>query len=157
MNPPPLLPLIQFTARTTALNELPRAAPGAKLSICYFTEGQFAGDRLRGEVLPGGGDWAVFRSESELEIDVRALLRETSGALIYLRYWGVWVAPSGFFTRLFDPDGLDGYDPSGHYFRVTARFETAASNFLWLNNLLAVGVGRITPDRAVYYDFFQVG
>jgi hypothetical protein len=32
-------------------------------------------------------------------------------------------------------------DPSNYYFRIARRFETAASQYGWMNNILAVGIG----------------
>ncbi len=37
--------------------------------------GSFEGPRLRGEVLAGGGDWALFRSDGAMTLDVRLTLR----------------------------------------------------------------------------------
>ena len=33
--------------------------------------GRFEGPRLRGEVVPGGGDWALFRADGAMSLDVR--------------------------------------------------------------------------------------
>ena len=46
--------------------------------------GRFEGPRLRGSVLPGGGDWALMRSDGVLLLDVRLILRTDEGAPVYL-------------------------------------------------------------------------
>ena len=47
--------------------------------------GSFEGPRLRGEVLPDGGDWLLTRRDGVLEQDVRTTLRTDDGAFIYVR------------------------------------------------------------------------
>ena len=51
--------------------------------------GSFEGPRLRGEVLPDGGDWLLMRPDGVLEQDVRITLRTDDGAFIYVRYAGM--------------------------------------------------------------------
>jgi hypothetical protein len=46
--------------------------------------GSFDGPRLRGEVLPGGGDWALFRPDGAMALDVRLALRTHDGALVHV-------------------------------------------------------------------------
>ncbi len=41
-------------------------------------------------------------------------------------------------------------DPDDYYFRTTPMFETSAEQYLWLNKIVAVGVGRLTPDGVAY-------
>src|SRR5437867_12237165 len=41
--------------------------------------GRFEGPRLRGEVVPGGGDWALFRADGAMSLDVRLTLRTHDG------------------------------------------------------------------------------
>jgi len=36
------------------------------------------------------------------------------------------------------------------YFRIAPRFETAAPGYLWLNRLLAVGIGERLPQGPRY-------
>ena len=38
-----------------------------------------------------------------------------------------------------------GVDPDSYYFRTAVTFETGAPDYLWLNKLLAIGVGEPTP------------
>ena len=55
--------------------------------------GSFEGPRLRGEVLPDGGDWLLMRPDGVLEQDVRITLKTDNGASIYVRYAGVRHGP----------------------------------------------------------------
>jgi hypothetical protein len=62
--------------------------------------GSFEGPRLRGEVLPDGGDWLLLRPDGVLEQDVRATLRTGGGAFIYVRYSGMRHGPPAVMARL---------------------------------------------------------
>ena len=100
--------------------------------IVYVTGGEFEGPKLRGEVLPGGGDWALIRPDGVGAVDVRAMLRTDDGHLIYVSYHGVFHG------------GADGYS------RTTPYYETASEKYDWLNRIVAVGVGTGAPPRVSY-------
>lgn len=152
---PRLVPLMAFEARVRDEIAIPRGARGEKLSICHFSGGRFRGARLRGRVLPGGGDWAWCRSPDDIEIDVRAVLKTDDGALIHLRYSGMWWAAKGLIPKAIAPGGERSFRAEDHYLRVVARFETAASKYRWLNRIIAVGLGsRIAGG--IRYDFFEL-
>ena len=152
---PELKHLMHFSAVVADEIPVPRQPAGAKLSICYFQGGAFEGDRLRGRLLPGGGDWAVYRHDDCLDIDVRGVLQTEDGAVIYLRYDGMWSTPKGVLQQVLQKDGHTRYTPEDNYLRVFARFETADARYAWLNTMLALGVGARTPD-GVAYEFYQV-
>ena len=42
---------------------------------------------------------------------------------------------------------------SKYYLRTAPFFETAAPNYAWLNNIVAIGVGERTPSGATYKVF----
>lgn len=152
---PRFAPLMTFEARVRPELAIPRAAKDSKLSICYFSGGRFKGARLRGEVLPGGGDWAFCRHPDSIDIDVRAVLRTEDQALIYLTYSGMWRAASGLIRKAIARGGERSFRPEDHYLRVMARFETAARRYRWLNDVLAVGIGsRIRTG--IRYQFFEL-
>jgi hypothetical protein len=110
--------------------------------------GSFEGPRLRGEILPEGGDWAIVRQDGVLELDVRITLRTDDGALIYVRYPGLRRAAPEVLLRLARGEAVD---PNEYYFRTTPLFETSASRYAWLNSIIAVAVGeRRPPDRVAY-------
>jgi len=96
--------------------------------------GGFEGDRLRGKVLPGGGDWVLKRPDGVLELDLRITLETDDGALIHMTFEGI----------------KDDAGPEGPYFRTLPRFETAEAKYSYLNRLLAVGTGEIGPDGPVH-------
>ena len=116
------------------------ATPHGNRRIYYVTGGAFEGPKLRGEVLPGGGDWLLLRPDGAGELDVRATLRTDDGHLIYTYYRGILRGQAG------TPD---------YYFRTTPFYETASEKYGWLNRIVAVGVGRVEPNR-VSYDVFEI-
>merc|ERR1712070_1209295 len=107
-----------------------------------ITGGSFSGPRIRGEVLPIGGDWAQLNDNGTTSVDVRATLRTHDGALILMTYGGRG-----------DATGADK--------RITTQplFETSDERYMWLNSVVAIGVGRgvtwATAGKA-NYDIFQV-
>jgi hypothetical protein len=56
--------------------------------------GSFEGPRLRGEVLPDGGDRLLIRPDGVLEQEVRITLKTDDDAFIYVRYVGIRRGPS---------------------------------------------------------------
>jgi hypothetical protein len=65
--------------------------------------GSFEGPRLRGEVLAGGGDWALFRPDGAMMLDVRLTLRTHDAALVHMTYGGRWITPAELRADMGDP------------------------------------------------------
>jgi Protein of unknown function (DUF3237) len=65
--------------------------------------GSFEGQRRRGEVLAGGGDWALVRSGGATARDVRLTLRTDDGAVVHMTYGGHWITPSELRADMADP------------------------------------------------------
>jgi Protein of unknown function (DUF3237) len=47
-------------------------------------------------------------------------------------------------------------DPGDYYFRVAPLFETSATHYAWLNNVVAIGIGHRRADGRVVYSIFEV-
>jgi hypothetical protein len=127
MNSRPLMLLRLTTSPTEEVG----ATPHGTLSIFPVTGGSFEGERLRGKVLAGGGDWVTGKADETLELDLRVTLETNDGALIYMTFTGL-------------------RDDAHQYFRTLPRFETAASKYAFLNRLLAVGIGEIRTEGPVH-------
>jgi hypothetical protein len=123
------------------------ATPHGNRQIFYVKGGTFEGPKLKGEVLPGGGDWFMFRPDGAGELDVRATVRTDDGHLIYTYYRGILDAPPGVLQRIAAGEPVD---PSEYYFRTAPCFETASEKYGWLNRIVAVGVGRVKPNWVGY-------
>src|SRR5271163_4478847 len=79
------------------------AGPLGRRILFGAAGGSFEGPRLHGEVLAGGGDWALFRSDGAMALDVRLTLRTHDDALVYMTYAGRWVFPPDLRADLADP------------------------------------------------------
>jgi len=147
--------------RETAMNSQPlmtvriTAAPPQKLgtvphgirSIVPVTGGGFEGPRLRGKVLPGGGDWLLVRSDGVLELDLRITLETDDQALIYMTFQGLRHGPPDVIAALGRGEVVD---PARYYFRTMPRFETSTETYAYLNRVITVGVGEARPDGAIH-------
>lgn len=122
---------------------------GARV-IAPIPSGSFVGPRLRGRVLPGGGDWTLLRSDGVLELDLRLTLETDDGALIHLTSFGLRYGPPEVLAALARGDVVE---PSAYYFRTTPRFETAHPKYSFLNRLLAVATGNRRPEGPIYTIF----
>jgi len=112
--------------------------------------GSFEGPRLRGEVLPGGGDWALFRPDGAMTLDVRLTLRTHDNALVHMTYGGRWITPPALRAEMADPVKRLQIDPNGYYFRTNPLFETGARSYAWLNDIVCVGQGYLIEGGIAY-------
>src|SRR5262245_43676201 len=126
-------PLMTLRLNTAPIQDI-GATPHGKRVTYPITGGSFEGERLRGNVLPGGDDWTVKRSDGVLELDLRVTLETDDGALIHMTFEGI----------------RDDGAPVAPYFRTVPRFETAEPKYSFLNRLLAVGIGEIHADGPVH-------
>jgi hypothetical protein len=112
--------------------------------------GSFEGPRMRGEVLAGGGDWALFRPDGVMMLDVRLTLRTHDGALVHMTYGGRWVTPPDLRADLADPVRRHRVDPARYYFRTNPLFETGAEEYAWLNDIVCIGSGYLVKGGIAY-------
>lgn len=124
--------------------------PFGRRSIVGVREGTFEGPKLRGVILPGGGDWLLTSDGGHNELDVRATLRTDDGALIYLRYNGVLKIDPAVAARVFAGEDVNAAE---YYFRTAPRFETGHEAYAWLNDIVCVGYGQFGPNRVAYRIF----
>jgi hypothetical protein len=115
-----------------------------------ITAGRFVGDRVSGKALAGGGDWLIKRADGVIHLDVRAMLETDAGESIYMTYTGRLKMPSDGEERLARGESLS---PNELYFRTSVLFETAAQRLIWLNDILAIGIGGRRPQGPCYEVF----
>ena len=123
-------PLMVLRLATSATQEIGSTRQGT-LTIFPVTGGSFEGERLRGRVLAGGGDWVTAHGDGTFTLDLRVTLETDDDSLIHMTFTGV-------------------RDDVNHYFRTVPRFETAAPKYAFLNRLVAVGIGEIRPEGPVH-------
>jgi len=124
--------------------------PAGQRLVAAVTGGTLTGERLAGRVLPFGGDFALIAADGCLHIDVRAGFETADGARIYASYGGRLFVPPEHAAVLADPALRETMDPSNYYFRTAPVFETGDARYAWLNRILAVGMGRLTPTGVAY-------
>ena len=124
--------------------------PQGNRQIFYVRSGAFEGPRLKGELLPGGGDWFLLRPDNVGELDVRATLKTHDGALLYATYRGIFSASQEAWEKLYKGEPVDR---DQYYFYTAPIFQTSATDYLWLNRILAVGIGTAVPGGVAYRVF----
>ncbi len=120
--------------------------------IIPVTGGTFAGPRMRGRILPGGGEWGLTRPDGVGRLDVRMTLETDDKALIYLSYNGVFSGSAEVMGRAM----AGAADPAEYYLRTTPNFETGADAYRWLNSIVAVGYGEMLPGFRIRYRVYQI-
>lgn len=130
--------VLTFTAHTGKA-ALVAGAPQGTRGILGVTGGTFEGPRIKGTLVPPGGDWFTVRASGVLKLDVRLLLNTEDGANILLSYSGVAVPREG--------GGMD--------IRVAPLFEAPEGPYSWLNDIQAVGFGELL-DGGVRYDIYAL-
>jgi hypothetical protein len=137
-----------FTARVTvAAPHVVGGPPGAGRRISDVSGGSFAGDRLRGTILPGGTDWIIERGDGAIQLDARIILRTDDDALIAMAYTGLRHGPADVMARLGRGEAVD---PADYYFRIVPNFSTSDPRYEWLNRIVAIGVGHRTAQGPIY-------
>src|SRR5258705_11857723 len=93
------------------------AVPHGTRVTAPIASGHFEGPRLRGRVLPGGGDWTLLRADGVLELDLRVTLETDDGALIHMTSVGL----------------RDEHSPGAPDFGPVPRVQPAEPKFPFLN------------------------
>jgi hypothetical protein len=129
-------------------------SPWGAVMIDYISNGEFDGPKMKGRVLPGGGDWPAVSNDGahSMQINARAAWETEDGAKLYVRYEGFLVLPRQAGKGFVD---ITTVDPSDYYFRTTPIFRTGDERYLWLNKIVCVGIGRFAPG-GLGYRIFQV-
>lgn len=126
--------------------------PLGRRTLVSVGGGTFEGPRLRGTILPIGGDWVLVGTDGVARIDARAVLRTHDGATILVRNTGRTVLSDEATERRARGEVL-------HVDQVHARsspqFETAVTRYAWINGVTTIAVNEIGP-RHVFYRVYEV-
>jgi hypothetical protein len=123
------------------------------IRVHYFvSSGAVRGPQLNGTVSRQGGDWMTIRTDGVAIPDVRATIMTDDGALIYMRYKGVFEL------------GKDGYQaflrnklPANPKLLIAPCFTTADQRYAWLNRHQCIGIGFVDTNRlSVRYDLYAL-
>jgi hypothetical protein len=127
--------------------------PAGNRRIFTVSGGEFAGERLRGEVLPqASSDLLLLRTDKSYQQDVRLILRTDDGELVLMTYRGVRHAAPEVDARVAQGELAA---PSDYYLRTAPFFETSSSKYAWLNKIVSIGVGERLVD-GVKYEVFEI-
>ncbi len=130
------------------------ATPMGTRVIANLGGGTFVGERLRGRVLPTGGDWGLFMPDGTLRVDGRCSFETDDGTIVYAIYKGRWKITPEQLARLAAPGGVD---PSAYRLRITFEFEApSGGDYDWLNQIMAIARGRWI-EGGIHYEVFEVG
>ena len=141
-----LKPLLRYHADLKPPVDVGKGPYGTR-QIFEVTGGSFEGERLKGTILTGGGDWILIDDRGVGHLDVRATFRTHDGAHIYLQYYGSLVINEKVQKAL----GAGGSTEYGDTSFFTApRFETGDERYAWLNDVVAVAEGRVLPGAVEY-------
>jgi hypothetical protein len=132
-------------ARVAPIQDLGQTARGHR-RIVDILGGEVHGPALTGEILPGGADWQIVRTDGTIEVVARYTIRSSAGALIYVQNEGLRVASPEIVARMSRGE-LVPFD--SYQFRTAPRFETAEPSLQWMQRATFVGVAARTPDRVV--------
>ena len=134
--------------------------PWAHRRAGYIGGGVVRGERLRGEVLPGGGNWSTVGKTQDgtaiTTFDARTVWKTHDGALIYVTHGGRMTVPAEAQADFADPAKGVALDPSRYYARIVPLFETSDERYQWLNGLVTVACGK-RIEGGIRYTVFAIG
>jgi hypothetical protein len=130
------------------------AGPLGVRQVFEVTGGQVEGERIKGRVLGGGGEWLLLGADGFGRIDVRIQFETTDGAHIYVQYLGLLEANE--VVHEFMTGQRQETDYGDQYFRTAPRLETGDPRYGWVNQSLFVAEGRAFPGYGVEYRVYRV-
>lgn len=139
MNPPVLEFVFEVRATIEPDVHIGRG-PEEKLSFTPVSGGSVAGPRLNGDVLAGGGDWAVERFGTA-QLEARYMIRADDGSVIDVLNRGYFRASPDVLARMERGENVPESETQ-LYFRTAPVFQTDAPAHRWLAENQFVGVAR---------------
>jgi len=121
--------------------------PAGWRRIDVFRGGTFKGPKIEASILSGGSDALLRRRDGAMQPDVRLTLKTDDGPLLYVTYRGIRHGPAEVMARIADGEMVGAHE---YYLRNAMFFETGAEKYDWLNRIIGVGIGRRTPQAAIY-------
>lgn len=121
------------------------------------TGGWVQGPRIKGKLIPPGGDWSRTLASGVLRLDVRLTVKTDDGALIYVTYNGIERDSEVTESKSKRGETLRANDVK--YWIIAPTFETSAAKYSWLNEIQAVGKMVEFKDGAggfVKYEIYAV-
>lgn len=105
--------------------------------------GEVVGPKIKGEIIRGGADWQVLRSDGVTELEAHYQFKTEDGVLIYIKNTGLRVTSPEVAMRMAQGE-LVG--PESYYFRAVPKFEAPSGSYEFLNDAIFICTGERTPD-----------
>ena len=118
----------------------------------YPFNGKCVGEKLSGEVLPGGADSMLIRPDGIVLVDARYAVRTPDNATVYIHNVGRRSGSREVLDRLVRGEQVE---PNEYYYRMTPEFETEAEQYSWLNDIVGVASGA-RQGNTLHIDFYVV-
>jgi len=144
-------PIFTIHAELEGITSLGRTPYGER-RVIGILGGSVRGPKLNGQILPGGADWQIIRTDGAADIQARYTIETDAGARILVTSEGLRHGPPEVMEGLARGDNVD---PALYYFRTVMRFETSDPKVDWLNRILALARGQ-REARAVRLDVYEV-
>lgn len=148
---PALLPMTQIRCEVGAVVSLGNAPAGERRYV-PLGFGSARGPELDGELVEGGIDWQLARSDGVLEIAAHYVIRTADGALVEIRSEGLRHGPAEVMERLARGEAVARDD---YFFRTLIRFTTGAPAWQHLHRVMAIAVGQ-REARTVLLDVYRL-
>jgi Protein of unknown function (DUF3237) len=129
------------------------AGPFGTRNIREVLRGEVSGERIRGRVGSGGGDWVLVGPDGYGRLDVRLTIHTHDGASLYVQYFGVIEYTEAAHAANAGKRSSDFHE---HYFRTAPRLETGDPRYGWVNHTLFLAEGRLHPGPVVEYRVYRV-
>ncbi|ORY85066.1 hypothetical protein BCR37DRAFT_378106 [Protomyces lactucae-debilis] len=135
--------------------------PHGNRATVIFKGGRFEGPKLKGTILPGGGDWEIVADDSTAVsailacwialtrqfLDTRYNLKTDDGAIIYLRTTGVRKGPKDILDKLGEDESITADQYS---MRLSLQFECGTDKYAWLNKTVGFAVSGRNGTMVIY-------
>lgn len=122
--------------------------------ICIIVNvvgGFFEGFKLKGKVLNLGVDWMLFCLDGCNVLDVWIVMEMDDGVVIYVIYNGCFYWLEEVIVCFFNLEIVVDVDLFEYYFCIIFYFEMGFEKYVWLNNIVVVGVGWIMVVGVGYF------
>jgi hypothetical protein len=141
-----------FTVQLAKPPESFGPAPDGLHITFYIESGEIRGPKINAIIRGEGGDWMIVRRDGVGVADVRITYETDDGALLLSRYYGIFDLGPGGYERALRQE----YDPVPPLV-LAPQFVTSHPNWLWLNRLQCLAVGRVTmADLLVRFDLYAI-
>jgi hypothetical protein len=117
----------------------PTMSSGVQYGQVEVVSGEFHGPRLKGHVLPSGGDAPTVRRDGIAALDARYFLQVDDGTLIRIHNRGIFRMDQEVRERIGRGEDVD---PDDYYIRTSPVFEVPEGPHDWLSRYTFVGIGR---------------